>query len=170
MSSEALRGNASPYRVSPSLDFVRDTSLGGASPSTDMSSLSNVMRDDHPQHHTSPAKVNEANAIRGYRGIGDIVFDFDGTLSTDIGWVLFEVSDDQPDQGQGVIGTFNNCATLRLIRSTRTKSPCRIRGLFHDGATGVDTWQLDDVVFIGMLLRDVIGFIGFRAGTITRIA
>ena len=111
----------------------------------------------------------ERSTLRGYRGIGDITFDLDGVLATDIGWVIFEISDGQPDRGQGVVGTFNNYATLRLIRSIRTKIPCRIHGLFDDGAAEVNKWLLDDVVFTGTLLRDVSGIIGFRTGAVNRI-
>ncbi len=109
----------------------------------------------------------EGSTLRGYRGIGDITFDLNGTPTTDIGWVLFEVNDDQLDRGRGIVGTFNNYATLRLIRSTRTKTPCRIYGLFDDGKTRSNTWLLDDVVFTGMLVRDASGILGFRAGAVT---
>ncbi len=101
--------------------------------------------------------------LRGYRCIGDVIIDLDGTLASDLGWVMFEVSDEQLDRARGVVGTFNNYATLRLIRSRRTKAPCRIRGLFDDGKTGVSEWLLDDVFFTSALLRDVTGLISFRS-------
>ncbi len=107
--------------------------------------------------------------LRGYRCIGDVIFDLDGTLSSDVGWVLFEVNDEQPDRARGVVGTFNNYATLRLIRSRRTKASCRIRGLFDDGKTGANEWLLDNVVFTSALLRDVTGLIGFCASATYKI-
>ncbi|MGZ4908815.1 MAG: hypothetical protein ACXVIG_07500 [Halobacteriota archaeon] len=106
----------------------------------------------------------DANTLRGYRSIGDVTFDLDGALFSDIGWVIFEVSDSQPNRGQGVIGTFNNYATLTLVRFRHTQKPCQIQGVFDDGETGEHVWQLDDVVFTGVLFRDVNGLIGFRAG------
>ncbi len=111
----------------------------------------------------------DANTLRGYRSIGDITFDLDGALSSDIGWVIFEVSDGQPDRGQGVIGTFNNYVTLTLVRFKWAQKPCRINGIFDDGETGENTWLLDNVGFTGILFRDVSGLIGFRAGSVNRI-
>ncbi len=116
-----------------------------------------------------PVNATEVHTLRGYRCIGDVTFDLDGTLATDLGWVLFEVSDEQPDRARGVVGTFNNYATLQLIRSRLTKAPCRIYGLFDDGKTGVSEWHLDDVFFTSALLRDVTGLIGFRASATYKI-
>ena len=113
------------------------------------------------------SKIN-ASTLRGYRGIGDITFDLDGLLSADIAWVIFEVSDEEPEAGQGVIGTFNNYGTLQLVRFERSQKPCRIYGVFDDGETGERTFLLDNVVFSEFLLRDVTGLIGFRAGSVSR--
>ena len=60
-----------------------------------------------------------ADTLEGHRSISDVTFDLDGELSTEIGWVVFEVSDEQPELCCGVIGTFNNYVTLRLIRFAR---------------------------------------------------
>ncbi len=112
---------------------------------------------------------SKASILRGYRGIGDITFDLDSTLSSDIGWVIFEVSDEKPESGHGVIGTFNHYVTLQLIRFERTQKPCRIYGTFDDGETGKDAFLLDDVVFSAVLVRDISGLIGFRAGSVNRV-
>ncbi len=114
------------------------------------------------------ASTIKSSTCRGYRGVGDITIDLDGTLLTDIGWALFETGDDQLG-GQGIIGTFNNYVTLTLIQFARTKRPCSIHGWFDDGKTGEHWWLLDDVICAGVLVRDVSGLIGFRASTVTCI-
>ncbi len=81
---------------------------------------------------------------------------------------MFEIEDDQSECGHGVIGTFNNDATLTLIRFARAQKPCRVYGLFDDEETGESAWILNDVGFTGMLVRDASGLIGFRAGSVTR--
>ncbi len=112
--------------------------------------------------------IVNTGTLRGYRSTGDITFDLDGTVSTDIGWVIFEVSDGS-SEGHGVIGTFNNYATLKLVRFERAQKPCRIHGDFGDGHTEAQKWLLDDVVLTDVLSDDVTGFIGFRAGVATSI-
>ncbi len=114
---------------------------------------------------TSKAK---ASALRGYRSSGDVTFDLNRTLLSDIGWVVFEIDDDQSGRGHGVIGTFNNYMTLTLIRFARAQKPCHMYGVFDDGETGESTWLLDDVGFTGLLVGDASGLIGFRAGTMNR--
>ncbi len=64
--------------------------------------------------------------LRGYRSVDDVSFDLDGTFSTYVGWVLFEVGDKQHERIRGVIGTFNNYATLMLLRIARDQKPCRV--------------------------------------------
>ncbi len=130
-------------------------------------SLSSAASSAQPQRSTSQIRVDERTALRAYRSIGTVTFDLDGTLFTDTGWVMFEITDGQYE-GQGVIGTFNNYNTLTLMRFERTQKPLRMRGQFNDGATGAHTWLLDDVAFTGLLVRDASGLIGFRAGTIVR--
>ncbi|MGZ4920165.1 MAG: hypothetical protein ACXVIE_08760 [Halobacteriota archaeon] len=119
-------------------------------------------------HGTSPIRIDEGSVARGYRSVRQITFDLDGTLSDDIGSVVFEVSDGQSG-GQGVIGTFNNYVTLKLIRFERTQRSCCIHGWFDDGKTGTNAWLLDDLVFTGILVRDANGLVGFHAGTVTPI-
>jgi hypothetical protein len=64
-----------------------------------------------------------ANTRKGYRSISDVTFNLDGERSTEIGWVVFETIDKQPESCCGVIGTINNYATLRLFRFARTQRP-----------------------------------------------
>ncbi len=107
--------------------------------------------------------VGKESSLKGYRCIDDVIFDLDGTISTDIGWALFEVLDGDLDAVHGVIGTYNNYATLQLVRLDRAKRPCHLYGVFDDGATGAREWTLNDIVFTAILVRDVSGFAGFRA-------
>jgi hypothetical protein len=106
-----------------------------------------------------------ADTLKGHRSISDVTFDLDGELSTEIGWVVFEVNDEQPERCCGVIGTFNNYATLRLIRFARSQRPCRIQGFFDDGKQ-TRTHMLDDIAFAEILVLDVSGFVGFSASII----
>ncbi len=101
--------------------------------------------------------------LTGYRCVGDVTFDLDGTVLTDVGWVLFEVASSQPDVVRGIIGTFNHYATLQVLRLDYAKRPCRILGEFEDGITGTRAWALDDVVFTAVDVDDAGGFIAFRA-------
>ncbi len=119
--------------------------------------------------NTSALTVNTAklSTLRGYQSTSDVKFDLDDAHLSDVGWVIFEVHEGQPE-GHGVIGTFNNAVTLELIRFERTQLPCRIRGWFSDGQTGSRRWLLDDVVFTSFFVRDANGLIGFRAGMIIR--
>ncbi len=78
--------------------------------------------------------------------------------------------DDSKSEGaRGLIGTFSNYVMLMLIRFKRRQKPCRIHGWFGDGTTGTTMWQLDDVAFTGFFVRDVNGFIGFRASEANQI-
>ncbi len=87
----------------------------------------------------------EKMLLRGYRSVGDVSFDLDGTLSTCIGWVLFEVGDTQLEHVRGVISTFNNYATLTILRLAHDQEPCRIHGWFDNGQTDTSEWTLDSV-------------------------
>ncbi len=109
----------------------------------------------------------KASTLKGYRSTSDIKFDLDTKSTSDLGWVIFETRDGH-SEGQGVIGTFNNVATLELIRFERTQKLCRIRGWFTDGQTGATRWLLDDVAFTSFFVRDANGLISFRAGIIIR--
>lgn len=102
-----------------------------------------------------------ADTLEGHRSISDVTFDLDGELSTEIGWVVFEVSDEQPELCCGVIGTFNNYVTLKLIRFERSQRPCRVQGFFDDRKQ-TRTRMLDDIAFTEILV-DVSGFVGFSA-------
>ncbi len=121
--------------------------------------------------HTAVTTVNTAktSALKGYRSVGDVTFDLDSTLSTNIGWVILEVDDSKSAGTRGLIGTFSNYVMLMLIRFKRRQKPCRIHGWFDDGTTGTTMWRLDDVAFTGFLVRDVNGFIGFRASEANQI-
>ena len=109
----------------------------------------------------------DADALNGYRSISAVTFDLDGELSANIGWVIFEVNEERPERCSGMIGTFNNHATLKLIRFAHSEKPCRICGLFDDGKTDARTWMLGGIVFTSSFVLDASGFVGFRAGTIT---
>ncbi|MGZ4931868.1 MAG: hypothetical protein ACXV46_03695 [Halobacteriota archaeon] len=87
-------------------------------------------------------------------------------ISTDIGWALFEMHDGDLDAVRGVIGTYNNYATLQIVRLDRAKRPCRIHGVFDDGITDARAWTLNDVVFTSILVRDMSGLAGFRAAAV----
>ncbi|MGZ4938343.1 MAG: hypothetical protein ACXVI3_06835 [Halobacteriota archaeon] len=105
----------------------------------------------------------DENTLRGYRSVGDLTCDLDGTLSTNIGWVLFEVASSDDDTVRGIIGTYNHYATLLLLRTFRAKRPFRMRGVFEDEIAEARAWALDDVVCTAVDLYDVSGFIAFRA-------
>ncbi len=107
--------------------------------------------------------TTKASALRGYRGAGDITVTCDGRLFSDLGWVVFEVRDGQHNDVRGVVGTFNNYATLQLMWLYRNKKPCRIHGWFDDGAMQPHKWTLDNVLFTGIWVRDMTGFVGFQA-------
>ncbi|MDD1725552.1 MAG: hypothetical protein LUQ34_01545 [Euryarchaeota archaeon] len=102
------------------------------------------------------------HVLRGYRSIGDVAFDIDGELSTEIGCVVFEVSDKRPEYCKGLISTFNNLVTLRGVRFARTQRACGINGCFYDGQQET-TCTLDDVVFTTFFVLDVCAFVVFRA-------
>ncbi len=107
--------------------------------------------------------VGKESSLKGYRCRGDVTFDLNGTISTDIGWALFEVLDGDLDAVRGVIGTYNNYATLQLVLVDRAKRPCHLHGVFDDGVTGAHEWTLNNIVLTAILVRDVNGFAGFRA-------
>lgn len=109
----------------------------------------------------------DVDTRKGYRSIADVTFDLDGKLSTETGWIVFEVSEGQPECCRGVIGTVNNHVTLRLIRFARTQRPWRIHGLFDDGKQ-TRTLMLDDVVVTSIFVFDVSAFFGFRASTVAQ--
>ncbi|MGZ4953159.1 MAG: hypothetical protein ACXV5A_07165 [Halobacteriota archaeon] len=111
----------------------------------------------------SSVNTADESVLTGYRCVGDVIFDLDGTVLTDVGWVLFEVASSQPDTARGIIGTYNNYATLQLLRHDHAKRPCRIRGEFDVGIAELRAWTLDDVVFTAVDVYDVSGFIAFRA-------
>ncbi|MGZ4848978.1 MAG: hypothetical protein ACXV2D_05740 [Halobacteriota archaeon] len=107
--------------------------------------------------------TGDGGTLTGYRSVSDATFDLDGTVLTDIGWVLFEVASSQTDPARGIIGTYNHYATLQLLRLDHAKMRCRIRGEFEDGMTEARAWALDDVVFTAVDVDDTGGFIAFRA-------
>ncbi len=109
------------------------------------------------------ANIVKSGPLHGYRGSGDVTFEYDGKLLTDIAWVIFEVRDGQPNDVRGVVGTFNNYATLQLVWLYRTKKPLRVYGRFDDGTTGPSEWSFDNIAISGMWVRDSTGFMGFRA-------
>ncbi len=111
----------------------------------------------------SPKSTADGGTLIGYRCVGDVTFDLDGNVSTDVGWVLFEVASSQPDAVRGIIGIYNHYATLQLLRLDHAKRPCRIRGEFEDGTTETRAWALDEVVFTAVDVDDAGGFIAFRA-------
>jgi hypothetical protein len=106
-----------------------------------------------------------ADTLEGHRSISDVTFDLDGELSNEIGWVVFEVNDEQPERCCGVIGTFNNYVTLRLIRFARSQRTCLIQGLFNDGKQ-TRTRMPDDIAFTEIFVLDESSFVGFSAGII----
>ncbi len=99
--------------------------------------------------------------LRGYRSVSDVCFNLDGTPSACIGWVLFEADDTQRGHVSGVIGTFNNHATLVLLRLARDRKPCSIHGRFDDGQTDASEWKLDDVAYTGAEVHDELGLSRF---------
>lgn len=105
----------------------------------------------------------KGKTVRGYRSVGDVSFDLDGTFSTWVGWTLFETSELHRAHVRGVIGTFDNYATLVLLRLARDQRPCRVHGRFDDGQRGVREWTLDNVVFTDAEVLDESGFVAFRA-------
>ncbi len=107
--------------------------------------------------------TDNGHRLRGYRSVNDISFDLDGVFSTYIGWVLFEVGDTQLERVRGVIGTFNNYATLMLLRLARDQRPCRVHGRFNDGQTDASEWTLDNVTYTGAEVHDESGFVAFHA-------
>ncbi len=107
--------------------------------------------------------TDKGHRLRGYRSVNDISFDLDGVFSTYIGWVLFEVGNTQLERVRGVIGTFNNYATLMLLRLARDQKPCRIHGRFKDGQTDASEWTLDNVTYTGAEVHDESGFVAFHA-------
>ncbi len=109
------------------------------------------------------ANTADGSVLTGYRCVGDVTFDLDGTVLTDVGWVLFEVDCTTPDRARGIIGTYNHYATLQVLRLDRTKRPFRIRGEFDDGTAELSTWTLYDVVVTAVDIDDVGGFIAFCA-------
>ncbi|MGZ7188553.1 MAG: hypothetical protein ACXVIR_12025 [Halobacteriota archaeon] len=111
----------------------------------------------------SPTSTSDGDTLTGYRCVGDVSFDLDGTVLTDIGWVLFEVASSQSHAVRGIIGTYNHHATLQLLRLDRAERPCRIRGEFEDGITEARAWALDDVVFTAVDVDDTGGVIALRA-------
>ncbi len=117
----------------------------------------------HARRHIFTVSTVDAATLRGYWSVSDITCDLDGTTSTYIGWVLFEVSDNQRERVRGVIGTFNDYVTLMLLRRVRDQKPCRMYRLFDSGQTEACEWTLDNVAFIGAEVDDVSGFIAFHA-------
>ncbi len=113
--------------------------------------------------------TTKTSMLKGYRSTSEITCDLANKRCSDLGWIVFETRDGQPE-GQGVIGTFNNAVMLELIRAERTQQPCRINGWFTDGTTEGTQWLLDDIVFTSFFVRDINGLIGFRAGTIIRLS
>ncbi len=107
--------------------------------------------------------------LRGFRSVGDITFDLDGSVSADVGWVLFEVANSDPDAAYGIIGTYNHYATLLLLRTFHAERPCRIYGEFEDSANVARAWTLEDAIFIALNVYDVGGFIAFRAAASAHI-
>jgi len=112
----------------------------------------------------------DTSKLAGYRSIGDVTFDLGNELTAEIGWVLFEVSGGQAQRVQGAVVTYNNYATLKLVKFERTQRPCHICGWFDDGVAEPRRYMLNDVVFTALLVRDVSGFIGFRADAVGVIA
>ncbi len=113
----------------------------------------------------SSASTPQGVTLRGYRSVGDVTFDLDGTVSTDIGWVIFEVASSDPHMARGIIGTYNHYATLQVLRAFYGKRPCRMHGEFEDGVS-VHAWTLDDMTITAVDVYDVGGFIAFRAAAL----
>lgn len=103
--------------------------------------------------------------LTGYRSVDDTTFDLNGELSTEIGWVVVEVSNAQLECCRGIIGTINNYATLRLMRFARAQKACQIRGDFDNGKQ-MTTLMLADVVFNAFFVLDTNSFVSFSANVI----
>ncbi len=114
----------------------------------------------------SSARTPDDDTLGGYRSVGDVTFNLDGTASTDLGWVLFEIVSSDPDTARGIIGTYNHYATLQLMRTFQTQRPCHIYGEFEDGVNVSRAWALHDVVSTVLDVYDVSGFVAFRAAAL----
>ncbi|MGZ4933717.1 MAG: hypothetical protein ACXV49_04370 [Halobacteriota archaeon] len=98
------------------------------------------------------------------QSVDDVIFDLNGDRQVGLGWVIFEIDDEQHRQVTGAIGFSNNIFTLKLLRHLNAQQPLRIVGYFSNSAEqGAESYALDNIAPSGTLFSDEIGFILFRA-------
>ncbi len=96
--------------------------------------------------------------------LNDVIFDLNGDHHVGLGWIVFEVDNEDYRKVNGAIVLNNNVFTLKLLRHFNAQQPVRILGYFTDSIDeSAEGYVLDDIAPLGTLFGDEIGFILFSA-------
>ncbi len=113
--------------------------------------------------HNSAAMIDK-RMFHSCDCIDDVIFDLDGNRHVGLGWVVFEIDDEEYKRVTGAIAFNNNAFTLKLLRHLNARQPLRIVGYFTNGTEdSAESYELYNFMPSGTLCSDEIGFILFEA-------